>query len=704
MHSHVIRALRAVILSVCPAIAAACNSPSPVDVVSNPESTTLSLASLQLSVSPLRIEYGNTETSEYITLSNSGTSSLTWSASEGVDWLDLGTKSGTIAPRSRKTVGLKALRNGEAAGSYSTYVSFSAGSAGSVKIPVSMTVSSTASSTASSTFSLSPAKLEFGSTETKAYITLTNSGTASLSWTASESEDWLEPGSDSGTIAAKSSKTVGLSIRRSGLSAGSYSTYINISAGTAGSSKLPVSMMVPAAGSDGTGSTVNVRDFGAKGDGTTDDSAAFKAALDALPDGGGTVFVPGGTYAMGAVRSGPHRAIDLYRKNNVTIAGDGLNSTVLKMAPAHYTSAVFMILMQNSSDITIRNLTLDMNVSGNTSFTDEQSHIIRMKSSTDIRIEGVGFRNSPGDGIYLLGLSDGDPWTERVWIENCRFGRSWRNGISIQRGVRQLQIRGNTFDEISQQAISSEPSGSNAPTDILVEDNVIRHWDQTLSYTVALSGTRPSDRMKRLTFRRNRIENGAVYFLWIDGLNIEGNTISGGPQHSTLRMQDVSNATVSGNVIRGIKQNEAGVVQLLNEDLQLSQNVVLKNNKIDVAPGLTAIYIREAAGGITIAENELSGWGGGYGILFANLIETGTVRSGFRAIGNVVNNFATGIGFRVRSEPFSNVEVKSNTIDDESPATGTTGILFDGTGPYARFADVGANIFGPGITKPIRVR
>jgi len=41
---------------------------------------------------------------------------------------------------------------------------------------------------------------------------------------------------------------------------------------------------------------VNVKWFGARGNGTADDTAAIQAAIDALPNGGGTVVLPGGTY------------------------------------------------------------------------------------------------------------------------------------------------------------------------------------------------------------------------------------------------------------------------------------------------------------------------------------------------------------------------------------------------------------------------
>lgn len=44
----------------------------------------------------------------------------------------------------------------------------------------------------------------------------------------------------------------------------------------------------------------NVLDYGAAGDGATDDSAAIQAAHDALPSGGGTVYVPAGSYVLDA--------------------------------------------------------------------------------------------------------------------------------------------------------------------------------------------------------------------------------------------------------------------------------------------------------------------------------------------------------------------------------------------------------------------
>ncbi|MBP5093416.1 MAG: hypothetical protein J6332_05150 [Abditibacteriota bacterium] len=66
---------------------------------------------------------------------------------------------------------------------------------------------------------------------------------------------------------------------------------------------------------------ISVTDFGAAGDGKTDDRAAFLKALSAAEaQGGGTVFVPRGEYALSRPVTVPER---------VSLAGDGNRTTLL---------------------------------------------------------------------------------------------------------------------------------------------------------------------------------------------------------------------------------------------------------------------------------------------------------------------------------------------------------------------------------------
>jgi hypothetical protein len=77
----------------------------------------------------------------------------------------------------------------------------------------------------------------------------------------------------------------------------------------------------------------DVREHGARGDGQTDDTAAIQAALTAAKEaGGGTVFVPEGTYIITA---GPKR-LDI--GSNTTLAGVGPTSVIkvrVSLLPLH---------------------------------------------------------------------------------------------------------------------------------------------------------------------------------------------------------------------------------------------------------------------------------------------------------------------------------------------------------------------------------
>ena len=701
MHSQVIRAHRAALLIVCAAIAAACNS-SPVDVDPNakadvPELITQSLTtqSATFPVSPLQLDFGSTETHKSITLTTSDTGSLNWTASVGVGWLDMSQRWGTVGARTSETVRIKVDRTGKTPGTYSTNVNFSSPTAGSATLSVSMTVPSA--------FSVSPVDVDLGSSATSTSVTLTNNGSTSLTWSASEGVGWLALASTSGTIAAGSNKTLSLNVNRTGLTAGSYTSNVSFSAGAKGSAQVPVSMAVPSTSPAPSGSTVNVRDFGAKGNGLADDSPAFDRAIEALPASGGTVLVPAGTYLLKPRFLSPVRPLSLIEKSNIAIVGQGMDSTILKMVNGSYPGSTFMIVIMKSSGIQIKDLTFDMNRDGSW-YGDEQSHIARVESSQDVRFSNVRFTHSPGDGIKFIGLGElGNPWNDGAWVENSVFFDLWRNGISIQRGVRNLNIRSNRFERVSQQSISSEPTGfDGAATDILIENNVIHHFSG--SYSVALSGGGSLDPMKRLTFRNNTVDNGAVFFLWVDGIQVVGNTLRGGQKHAALRLQDISGGVVANNSVTGHEDGASAVLQLLNDGRRLSHDVTVRDNRVDARAGGTGIQVKDALGQITVAGNELLGPGNARGITFETLVSGVGLRSGFTVTNNDVQNFKDAIAFIARGDRFANVRIESTTANhDQQPAVETIGILFDRTGAIGTFAQLVGNIFGAGIKTPVRV-
>lgn len=108
---------------------------------------------------------------------------------------------------------------------------------------------------------------------------------------------------------------------------------------------------------------LNVKDFGALGDGATDDTAAFAAALTALPATGGLLMVPPGTYVLNG------NGMVLRCPSNSTIRGAGAHSTIIK------------------SGATLTSWLLQSSVSF---------------PSTNIAIEDIGFRSTVGLGVGAL--------------------------------------------------------------------------------------------------------------------------------------------------------------------------------------------------------------------------------------------------------------------------------------------------------------
>lgn len=95
-------------------------------------------------------------------------------------------------------------------------------------------------------FQVSPLDVNFGSTATTASVTLTNSSPKKILWTASESAGWLSLAATSGSLAARSSKTISMSVQRGSRAPGTYTTKVTFST-SVGSAVVAVTMTVPQA-------------------------------------------------------------------------------------------------------------------------------------------------------------------------------------------------------------------------------------------------------------------------------------------------------------------------------------------------------------------------------------------------------------------------------------------------------------------------
>lgn len=156
------------------------------------------------------------------------------------------------------------------------------------------------------------------------------------------------------------------------------------------------------------GTVVDVRDFNAKGDDSSDDTAAFIAAIAAVPAAGGSVFVPAGTYRITAV-------LTLSARTNVSFFGEGMAS-VIKATTGAFT---LFDLTGSCSDIAFDGLQLQ----GGGSTGSTAGIGISMGASVNrLRLRDCKF-SGPTDGtgfnksVYLVGNS--------VWLDNCYFERAY---------------------------------------------------------------------------------------------------------------------------------------------------------------------------------------------------------------------------------------------------------------------------------------
>jgi hypothetical protein len=190
-----------------------------------------------LSVTPATLAFsgvqgGASPAAKTISVSNTGGGALNWTASENASWLAVSPASGTNAG----TVTVTPSITGLAAGTYTTDVTVAAPGAGGS--PKTVTVTFTVDPPPA-VLNTTPSTLSFSATAGGAdpaakTIDVSNTGSGTLNWTASENASWLAVSPASGTGAG----TITVTPSIAGLPAGTYTTDVTITApGATGSPK-----------------------------------------------------------------------------------------------------------------------------------------------------------------------------------------------------------------------------------------------------------------------------------------------------------------------------------------------------------------------------------------------------------------------------------------------------------------------------------
>lgn len=195
----------------------------------------LSAAAASLQLSQETLDFGNDNTTLTLDIKNVGAATLNWQISEDITWLQCIPTSGTTPAGGTSSVIVNVDRTGLSRGNYSQTLAISS-NGGSAVVKVNLGIQGL-------TVSISPEELDFGSTTTSLSLTLSNTGSQSVSYTLTPSNDWIKPSKTSGMFTF-GSDVISVAVDRTGLNTGDYKGSLKLTIG-ADNVDIPVRMNVP---------------------------------------------------------------------------------------------------------------------------------------------------------------------------------------------------------------------------------------------------------------------------------------------------------------------------------------------------------------------------------------------------------------------------------------------------------------------------
>ncbi len=319
---------------------------------------------------------------------------------------------------------------------------------------------------------------------------------------------------------------------------------------------------------------LDVKEAGAKGDGRTDDTAAIQRALKARQN----VLISAGTYII----TSPLNVYD----HQYLIVGKG--ATLKARGPLKMKA---MIEVYRAHNVTIEGPgTLDGNKAN-----EPKAGRLGVRVGTGSRwvtVKGLTCRNMPdaevlgreGDGIYVGGEP---PIPQDISIIGNTCDANDRQGISLV-NCQRVRIVGNTFTNTSGTApgfgIDIEANHANdVMTDILVSRNTIT-GNQGFGIGVGTGVKIKSIVARRITIIGNTIKDnvrGELDLVRCAQINASGNHIEhSNDEHPAVSVDDVEDATISGNDIHGGLYGLFGKSNLgLSNKMVVDQNIMIGQKK-----------------------------------------------------------------------------------------------------------------------------
>lgn len=342
----------------------------------------------------------------------------------------------------------------------------------------------------------------------------------------------------------------------------------------------------------------NVLDYGATGDGTTDDTAAIQATVDAAhADGGGTVYLPNGTYMILAnvpSTSTPNFLGDeggVALKDNVNFFMD--NGVTLKAFPTSQNQYV-ILRCYNKTNVTIVGGTVEGERDEHSGSTGEWGYGLAITGGSNVKVQGTTFKDCWGDGINIQAMpSPAFTPAMNIQIDQVLCDNNRRQAMSLE-GVMGIVVTRSKFSNTSGTApaagVDIEPyNETNEVKSIHFRDCTFTNNDN--AGILALRGSALDFLVDGCYFDANGASAGnnnaqlTIYFTDSNGdVKVTSNRfVNERSSRASMLLQGGADYYVDGNIMT------QGIIVKTGDDSSEPRNVKLLNNTVKTVDGITAL-------------------------------------------------------------------------------------------------------------------